>query len=113
MRFFPISFHSQDRHKPCRIEKKLDIVIGLLKDLDRKADRIMAKLSELLNEVEQNTTLATSVTALLAQIKTQLDAITAGGLTPEAQKQVDDMFAKLNASNTKIGEAIIANTPNA
>lgn len=83
---------------------KLDTVIT-------HQERIMATLDETLAAVTAEGTKVDSIIALLTGIKAQLDAVLAGGLTPDVQAKVDAIFAQATTNAAKIDAAITANTP--
>lgn len=71
----------------------------------------MATLDETLAAVTAEGTKVDSIIALLTGIKAQLDAVLAGGLTPDVQAKVDAIFAQATTNAAKIDAAITANTP--
>lgn len=71
----------------------------------------MATLDDVLAGVADESTKEDSLIALVTNLKTQLDQILAGGLTPAAQAKVDALFASVTANVNKVQTAIDANTP--
>lgn len=71
----------------------------------------MATLDQVLQDVTDESTLDDSIITLLTGIKAQLDAVLAGGLTPEVQAKVDAIFTAAEANKAKVAAAIAANTP--
>lgn len=71
----------------------------------------MATLDDVLAGVADESTKEDSLIALVTNLKTQLDGILAGGLTPAAQAKVDALFASVTTNATKVQTAIDANTP--
>lgn len=69
-----------------------------------------ATLDQLLQAVQDESTIEDSVIALLVSIKAQLDAALSAELTPAAQAKVDAIFAALEANKTKLSDAVTANT---
>ena len=67
-------------------------------------------LDQLLAKVQEETTLETSIIALLGSIKAQLDAALSAELTPAAQAKVDAIFAALEANTGNLSAAVTANT---
>jgi len=90
---------------------ELDVISGKLSLIIRNQEKIMATLDETLAAVTAEDTKVDSIIALLTGIKAQLDAVLAGGLTPEVQAKVDAIFAQATGSAAKIDTAIAANTP--
>ncbi len=88
---------------------------GTVKELLNKLvlgqEKLMASLDETLAAVQAESTVDDSIIALLAGLKAQLDAVLAGGLTPEAQAKVDAIFAQATANSVKVSDAVTANTP--
>lgn len=68
-------------------------------------------LDQLLQEVQDSSTVEDSIISLLTNIKTQLDAALSAELTPAAQAKVDAIFAALEANQAKLSDAMLANTP--
>lgn len=77
-----------------------------------KADiqKILMTLDQVLQSVTDESTLDDSIIALLQGIKAQLDAVLAGGLSPENQAKVDAIFAAAEANKAKVSAAVTANT---
>ncbi len=67
-------------------------------------------LDQVLQSVTDESTLDDSIIALLQGIKAQLDAVLAGGLSPENQAKVDAIFAAAEANKAKVSAAVTANT---
>lgn len=70
-----------------------------------------ASLDQLLQAVQDESTVEDSIISLLTSIKAQLDAALSAELTPAAQAKVDAIFAALEANKTKLSDAVTANTP--
>lgn len=88
------------------------------RDLQQTEDRILKQLqkmattlADILADVQAETTLVGSISQLLTNIKTELDKILAGGLSPEQQAAADSIFAQVEANKKAIADAIAANTP--
>lgn len=71
----------------------------------------MATLDDILTSVTSEEAVDDSIITLLTGIKAQLDAILAGGVSPEVQAKIDAIFAKAEANKAKLAAAIVANTP--
>ena len=84
------------------------IIIGVVVDvfLTLKFNKkIMADLTEITANVANNTSVIESAITLLGNIKAQLDA---AGTDPVALKALSDTLA---AEDSKLADAIVANTP--
>lgn len=88
-----------------RQEAKLDHVIRLLGLVLYKENAIMATAQDLLDDVNDQTTVDQSIITLLGNIKAQLDA--AG---TDAAK-LDQVKAVLDSNKAAIAAAVQANTP--
>jgi hypothetical protein len=96
------------------MDKKFDIVIGLLFHLERKVAIIMAKIDDLVQAVQDESTVEDSIIALLTSVKAQLDAALANTTIPDdVQKKIDSVFATVEANKAKVAAAILAKTPSA
>ena len=72
---------------------------------------IMATLEQLLQSVQDGSTVDDSIISLLTNIKGQLDAVLAGQLPASVQAKVDEIFAVAEADKEKVAAAVIAHTP--
>lgn len=79
------------------------------RNINRRLERIMRTLEDVLEVVTAQRTKITSLTALLSGIKKQLDAALGGQLTPSQQMRVDRIFNELQSNDAAIVEAIDAN----
>lgn len=79
----------------------------------KNQEAIMATLAELVAAVEAEKTQVDSITTLVGQLKSMLDAAlaNAGTLTPEQQAAIDSVFAQVTDDTNRIAEAVAANTP--
>lgn len=68
-------------------------------------------LDDLTKDAADESTLDDSIIALLTSVKTELDSVLAGNLTPDQQAKVDAIFATLEANKAKVAAAVTANTP--
>lgn len=96
---------------PCSDSEKLEQILQRVISIEHKENQIMATLDEVLADVADESTKIDSLSTLVAGIKAQLDAILAGGVTPEVQAKVDALFAGIEANKAKVQAAIDANTP--
>jgi hypothetical protein len=87
-----------------RVLHKQNIII-------KKVNNMSVTLDQLLAKVQEETTLETSIIAMLGSIKAQLDAALSAELTPAAQAKVDAIFAALEANTSNLSAAVAANTP--
>src|SRR5690349_12926923 len=77
----------------------------------KQLETIMKTLDEVLQAVNEESTVDDSIIVLLTGIKAQLDSVLAGNLTPDQQAKVDAIFAAADANKAKVAAAIAANTP--
>ena len=74
--------------------------------------RIMAKIDDVLADVEAETTLEDSILSLLTAVQSQLAAALANTTVPaDVQAMIDATFAALEANKAKLTAAVAANTP--
>ena len=107
-----VFLHSEeDEEKLDEVLRYQKIIVGILKNIFQKEKDIMATLDETLQAVTDESTVDDSIIALTTSIKAQLDAILAGGLTPDAQAKVDAIFSGIAANKQKVADAVVANTP--
>lgn len=73
----------------------------------------MATIEEVVAAVDKETTDTDSLIAFIAGLKTMLqDALNnAGKLTPEQQAALDGVFAKVNANDQAVVDAMANNVP--
>lgn len=72
----------------------------------------MKTLQEVIDDVEQESTIIEGLSTLVDGISQQLkDALAAEKLSPQAQEKVDAIFDKVEANKAKLTEAITKNTP--
>lgn len=72
----------------------------------------MATLDEVLADIKEETTLVSSVGALIAGLRQQLtDALSGATLPPAVQAKVDQVFAQLESNKAQLALAVQANTP--
>lgn len=81
----------------CNHEHRLD-------SIERKLERIMATLQDVLDKVTKMDTVEASLTALLAQLTAEVKA-----LKPN-QAAIDALAAKLDAQAQAMTDAVVANT---
>lgn len=74
--------------------------------IEENLRKIMASLDDLLADAQAESTADDSIIALLQSVQQQLNAITAGSLTPEQQAKVDQVFSILEANKAKVTAAV-------
>ena len=79
--------------------------------INKRIKTMSITLDQLLAKVQEETTLETSIVALLTSVKAQLDSALSAELTPSAQAKVDAIFAALEANTGNLSAAVAANTP--
>lgn len=79
--------------------------------INRRLDKIMATLDDLVAAATAEDTKIDSLIALTAQLKAKVDEIVAGALTPDQQAKIDAAFAAISDNPDRIQAAIDANTP--
>ena len=87
------------------IEHKLDKILNILDSIFSQEQSIMADLSALTSQVEQNSTVEASAVTLIQGLASQ---ITAAGTDPVA---IASLVTQLNTSAAGLAAAIAANTP--
>lgn len=88
-----------------RIERKLDL-------LTAKENAMTAKLDQVVQDVQDESTVEDSLISLTTAIKAQLDAALANtSISPADQAKIDAIFTGLEANKAKLAAAITANTP--
>ncbi len=100
------------------INKKLDAILTqlgvdhrLLAAVKTEEDKMAQTLDDCLADITDLGSKEDGLITLTANIKAQLDAITAGALTPAQQAKVDAIFAGVEARKTAVVTALDANTP--
>lgn len=78
--------------------------------INQKLLKMSATLDQLLQDVNDETTLENSLITLTQGIKAQLDAILAGNLPADVQAKVDSLFSQVEANKLALTNAIAANT---
>jgi hypothetical protein len=110
---FTMKLADADRKLLESISTKLDRVLAGQTAAQLLESKIMATLDDVLSGVNDESTVDDSIIALLGNIKTQLDNVLAGGLPPDQQAKVDQIFATVSANKSKVADAVTANTPSA
>ncbi len=105
-----VYFHSAYEDE---VDEKLNSVLHLLKEIQRKEVIMMATLDEALAKVTEQTTVDQSLITLTGQIKTMLDAALAGALSPAQQAKVDAIFSGVQNNMSAVSKAVLDNTPQA
>jgi len=75
--------------------------------LEKGVDEIMNTLADIKNEVTVQTTTIASLRALISGLQAQVKA--APSLTPEAQTEIDAIFASAHANSVELADALAAN----
>jgi ABC-type transporter Mla subunit MlaD len=86
-------------------------VVGLLQNLTKQQEAMMATLTETLAAVTDEDTKVDSIIALVGGLQSQVNAVLAGNLPPALQAQVNAVFDQAKASGAKIDTALNANVP--
>ena len=96
--------------------EKLDYIIGklrlieiLINRLSKQETTMAIDLTKLTAEVAANTSVTSSVVALVQQLAAQVAGITT--TDPATQAQLDALVAQLQGNDTSIAAAVTANTP--
>ena len=85
-------------------------MIGMLNTLIKQEKNLAIDLTKLTAEVANNTTVETSVVALLGQLTALINAIPPS-TDPTTQAALDALTATLTANDGAIASAVTANTP--
>jgi len=103
-----------DAEQIAHLNHKLDHVISKLDELLRRQAlglqlgvNMKVTIDDLVNEVDQQTSVEESIVTLLNNIHAKLKT---SGINPADQAKLDTVFDKLTANRTKLAEAIVANT---
>lgn len=92
-------------HADKKTRQKLDEVLGIVRDLQRKEVKEIMELKDLQTQVEKNTEVEGSAVTLIQGIASQLAA------AKEDPAAIQALADKLNSSATALAAAITANTP--
>lgn len=88
-----------------RIERKIDLLTAKENAMDETLDQV-------LQDVQNESTVEDSLIALTTSIKTQLDAALANtSISASDQAKIDAIFTGIEANKTKLASAITTNTP--
>lgn len=98
---------ARDAEQADRIESKLDRAIELLLGLRAQGNEVMAKIDELLADVQAESTLIDGIGTLIQGLKDQITA--ANG---DAAK-IEEAFAVAEQNKAKLAAALTANTSEA
>lgn len=80
-------------------------------NINLKLDEMAATIDQVVQDVNDESTLDDSIITLLNGISQQLkDALSGATLPPDVQAKVDGVFIQLEANKQKISDAITANT---
>ncbi len=102
-------FRQHHEEEPARA---LWLLFDSIQQLAHKINKMSATLDQVLQDVNDESTMEDSVITLLNGIQSQLAAALSGAtLPPATQAKVDAVFAGLEANKTKVAAAIVANTP--
>lgn len=88
-------------------------ILVAINNLNRKADKIMATLDQVVQDVSDESTLIDSVSVLITGLKQQIaDALSGATLPPDVQAKVDAVFSTAESNKAKLSSALTVNTPN-
>ena len=111
MSFWPLDiFESIDR-KLDQVIKQNARIISQLSKAEGTAMGLKEDVDRLVEEVEENTSVAASVEALLAQTTELLTNLKSQVADPAAQAKIQEAINTLDANNKRITDAVTANTP--
>lgn len=106
-----MNIHHDPIQRIQRIQHSIHVKLRLLRTL---TEIFMATIDQLVQDVNDEDTLADSVGVFIAGLKQQLaDALSGTTLPPDVQAKIDAAFATAEASKAKLSAAIVANTPSA
>ena len=89
---------------------KLDLIIALLNKLSNQEKTMAIDLTKLTAEIAANTSVTASVEALVSNLAAQIAAIPTS-TDPATQAALDALVQSLNANDTSLAAAVVANTP--
>ena len=92
-------------HFPIDVTQKLDQILNILGEIQRKEVAMSAQLDALTAQVKANTEVEASAVVLLKGLAAQIEAIKTD---PVALQGLSD---SLKASADQLAEAVVANTP--
>src|ERR1043166_9712050 len=93
------------------VNAKLDMLISSASALSKMESATMATIQDIVQAVQQETTLVGGVTTLLQQLKQQITDALANQITPDMQAAIDAAFTSATSNNQALADAIAANTP--
>lgn len=85
------------------------VTIRLVRDMNRKLERIMAKLDDLLDAVAAQQTRIDSLETFIVGLKKKIDEALGGGLTPSQQMRIDALFNEVTKNSADIDAAMAEN----
>lgn len=94
-----------------QVNAKLDALMAGQSNLAKLEASAMKTIQDVVQAVNQETTLVGGVQALLVQLKQQIADGLANQITPEIQAAIDAAFDTATANNQALADAITANTP--
>jgi len=86
-------------------------ILAVLNQQQQQEIKMATTLADILTSVQDEKTVDDSIVTLVTNLKTQIDALLAGGLSPAQQAQVDAIFAQVAANKKEVADAVTANTP--
>ena len=92
------------------ISNKLDRIIAMLNRVLNKETKMAVDLTKLTAEVARNTTVESSVVALLTQLTALIKAIPPS-TDPVTQAALDQLATTLTTNDDTLAAAVAANTP--
>lgn len=101
---------------PCRrawnnLMAKVDAIKEVVDRIDQRTITMVKSLDDVLDDIATLKTEEEGLAALTANLKAQVDAITAGSLTAAQQAKVDAIFQAVEDRKAEVQAAIVANTP--
>lgn len=91
------------------IYPKLDLILALLHRITRQENTMAIDLTKMNAEIAANTTVTSSVVALVNNLAAQIAALST--TDPATQAQIDALVQTLSSNDTTIAAAVTANTP--
>jgi hypothetical protein len=104
--------HNKEATMLLMIYRKLNLMIGLIDDIQRRQIAMAHDLDEVLADVASESTKLDSLMAFIAGLEQQVkDALAGAGLSPAVQAKVDAVFDAVEANKAKVQAALDAGVP--